>query len=101
MNKKAGITIHNHPMDKGQRDYTHFSATDLKTFAKNPTEKTMYVVSKKGTYKIKKGTQFNSAGFLRAMNNAKVNKNQSYDSAVSDFLRKYQRDYHYTYSERK
>lgn len=100
-NSKAGITIHNHPMEKGAQDYSHYSATDLRTFADNPKEKTMYVVSRKATYKIKKGTQFNANGFKKAMNSAKAKKNQSYDSAVSEFLKSNARKYHYTYTETK
>lgn len=99
--EQAGITIHNHPMDSGQKDYSHFSGTDLRTFARNKKEKTMYVVSKKATYRIKKGTQFDSDGFVDAMKKAKAKTNSSYDASVDDFLTQNQKKYHYVYSKTK
>lgn len=110
-NKKAGITIHNHPMSKGQKDYSHFSGTDLRTFSANPNERTMYVVSNKATYKITKDSRWFSkqerkngrlnAEFQKALNNAKSPSATSYDKAVSKFLKDNAKKFHYTYTETK
>lgn len=100
------IAVHNHPKD----GWPTFSKEDVINTAMG-TRKGIVAVSSKqgrsaetakyaGTYSFIKGTHFNSSGFIKAVNRAKLS-GKDYNDAVSKWLTRNQKKYGYTYHFQK
>lgn len=83
--------IHNHP------NGSNFSKADLDNLAATG-QKSIAATSKSVTYKVEKNKNFDAKGFAKSLNNAKTTQTD-YNKAVSDFLKRNQKKYGYTYTE--
>lgn len=83
--------IHNHP------NGSNFSKADLDNLA-STGQKSIAATSKNVTYKVEKNKNFDAKGFAKSLNNAKTTQTD-YNKAVSDFLKRNQKKYGYTYTE--
>ena len=95
---KGETIIHNHPSG------SHFSDTDLISIASGK-EKSIIATSSnakiKGTYTFTKGNHFNSKGFIKAVKNAQVSSNLTYNQGVHKWLKDNAKKYGYTYTKSK
>lgn len=95
---KGGTFIHNHPSG------SHFSSTDLETFARTKASSIVAVSSNKertGTYRIQKTEKFNSKGFVKAMSSARFDDSSmdSYNKGADRWLRNNAKKYGYKYTK--
>lgn len=71
--------FHNHPSG------STFSPRDLHTFASD-VRKSVYAIGNRYTYKIEKGTHFDSIEFIKALHKAKASSN-NYNESANNWLR--------------
>ena len=96
----GGTFIHNHPSG------SHFSDTDLNTFANSKIKSLIATSSNKdlkGDYKITKTNKFDAKGFKKAMNNAKFDDStmEAYNKGADKWLKDNATKYGYKYEKTK